>query len=218
MEGKMYGYARVSTRVQNEDRQVVALMQFGVPEEDIVVEKQSGKDFQRPLYLELVERMKPGDVLVVKSIDRLGRNYTEILEQWAELTKKREISVVVLDMPLLDTREGQDLTDMLLSDVVLQLLSYVAQSERDMMHQRQAEGIAVAKAKGIRFGREQIPMPKDFDEIAEDWWNCRISGTAAGRELGISQDTFLRRAKEWGADHGYTKRVKPRSSKKSKKK
>jgi len=202
----MYGYARVSTRAQKEDRQLTALTQFGVEEEYIVVEKQSGKDFERPLYKELLENMREHDVLVIKSIDRLGRNYDEILEQWAHLTKELGIAIVVLDMPLLDTREGRDLTGTLVADIVLQLLSYVAQTERDFMRQRQAEGIEAAKARGVRFGRERIPMPTGFEGLAEDWWNGCVSATDAGKQMGISRDTFLRRAREWGADAGYVER------------
>ncbi len=168
MSSKMYGYARVSTKVQKEDRQLAALTQFGVEKENIVVEKQSGKDFDRPLYKKLLGKLRAHDVLVVKSIDRLGRNYAEILEQWACLTKEREIFIVVLDMPLLDTREGRDLTGTLVADVVLQLLSYVAQTEREFMRQRQAEGIQAAKARGVHFGRKRIPMPEGFEKLAEE--------------------------------------------------
>ncbi len=209
MSGRMYGYARVSTRVQKEDRQLAALTQFGVEEEYIVVEKQSGKDFDRPLYKELLERMRERDVLVVKSIDRLGRNYEEILEQWAYVTKERGISIVVLDMPLLDTREGRDLTGTLVADIVLQLLSYVAQTERDFMRQRQAEGIEAAKARGVRFGRERISMPEVFGGLAEDWWEGCVSAGDAARQIGVSRDTFLRRAKEWGMGAGYAERRLP---------
>jgi len=211
MSGNMYGYARVSTRGQKEDRQLAALTQFGVEEARIVVEKQSGKDFDRPLYKALVEKMDARDVLVVKSIDRLGRNYEEILEQWAYLTKVREISIVVLDMPLLDTREGRDLTGTLVADIVLQLLSYVAQTERDFMRQRQAEGIKAAKERGVRFGRERIDMPPGFVCLAEDWWEGCVSASDAGKLMGISRDTFLRRAKEWGAQAGYTEKDRPYS-------
>lgn len=151
MSETLYGYARVSTREQKEDRQIAALRDFGVEDRRIVVEKQSGKDFQRPQYKRLVNRLNPGDVLVVKSIDRLGRNYGEILDQWARLTRERKIAIVVLDMPLLDTREGRDLTGTLVADIVLQLLSYVAQTEREFLRIRQAEGIAAARAKGVRF-------------------------------------------------------------------
>ena len=206
MSGIMYGYARVSTRGQNEDRQLAALKEFGVATKDIVVEKQSGKNFDRPLYQALVELFRPGDVLVVKSIDRLGRNYDEILEQWSYITKTCQAAIVVLDMPLLDTREGRDLTGTLVADIVLQLLSYVAQTEREFIHQRQAEGIAAALERGVRFGPDRIPMPEAFEGLAEDWWKGYITATDAGRQLGISRKTFTRRATEWGAAAGLTVR------------
>ena len=206
MSGIMYGYARVSTRSQREDRQLIALREFGVAAERIVVEKQSGKNFDRPLYRELVLTLRPGDVLVVKSIDRLGRNYEEILEQWGSLTKEKRVAIVVLDMPLLDTREGRDLTGTLVSDIVLQLLSYVAQTEREFIRQRQAEGIAAALARGVRFGPDRVPMPEEFDELAEDWWYGRVTATDAGRQLGISRKTFTRRAEEWGKTEGLGER------------
>ena len=202
MSRRTYGYVRVSTRSQKEDRQLYAMREFGVPAEHIVVEKQSGKDFARPLYLRLVRSLRSGDVLVVKSIDRLGRNYDEILEQWASLTKEKRVAIVVLDMPLLDTREDRDLTGTLIADIVLQLLSYVAQTERDFLRQRQAEGIAEAKAKGMRFGPERIPMPAAFEHLAEDWLSGRVSAARAGKELGISRSTFTRRAEEWGKRNG----------------
>lgn len=197
MTGIMYGYARVSTRSQKEDRQLAALKDFGVAEERITVEKQSGKNFDRPLYQRLARALRSGDVLVIKSIDRLGRNYDEILEQWAYITKTKRAAIVVLDMPLLDTREGRDLTGTLVADIVLQLLSYVAQTEREFLRQRQAEGIAAARERGVRFGPARIPMPEGFDELAEDWKNGYISATEAGRQLGISRKTFTRRASEW---------------------
>ena len=206
MSGIMYGYARVSTRAQKEDRQLVALQEFGVAAGRIVVEKQSGKDFDRPLYQKLVRGLRPGDVLVVKSIDRLGRSYADILEQWTCLTKKRRAAIVVLDMPLLDTREGRDLTGTLVADIVLQLLSYVAQTEREFIHQRQAEGIAAALEKGVHFGPERIPMPEEFEELAEDWWNGYVTATDAGKLLGVSRKTFTRRATEWGEAAGFTVR------------
>jgi len=198
MSGKTYGYVRVSTKGQKEDRQLDAMREFGVPADCILVEKQSGKNFSRPVYLHLVGMMKPGDVLVIKSIDRLGRNYDEILEQWAYLTKEKRVTIVVLDMPILDTREGRDLTGTLIADIVLQLLSYVAQTERDFILQRQAEGIAAAKARGVRFGRTRIPMPETFEDLAKDWVLGRITAAQAGKELGISRSTFIRRAEEWG--------------------
>lgn len=196
MTGIMYGYARVSTRTQKEDRQLAALRDFGVAEERITVEKQSGKNFDRPLYQSLAQALRSGDILVVKSIDRLGRNYDEILEQWSYITKTKRAAIVVLDMPLLDTREGRDLTGTLVADIVLQLLSYVAQTEREFLRQRQAEGIAAAKERGVRFGPARIPMPEGFDELAEDWKNGYISATEAGELLGISRKTFTRRAAE----------------------
>ncbi len=207
MAGTMYGYARVSTRNQKEDRQLAALRGFGVAEERITIEKQSGKNFDRPLYQSLAQALRPGDILVVKSIDRLGRNYDEILEQWAFVTKTKRAAIVVLDMPLLDTREGRDLTGTLVADIVLQLLSYVAQTEREFLRQRQAEGIAEAKKRGVRFGPERIPMPEGFDELAEDWWNGYVSATEAGKQLGISRKTFTRRAAEWVEKAGAAKKT-----------
>ncbi len=202
MSKETYGYVRVSTRSQREDRQLAAMREFGVPAEHIVVEKQSGRDFDRPLYLRLVRALKSGDVLVVKSIDRLGRNYQEILEQWASLTKEKGVAIVVLDMPLLDTREDRDLTGVLIADIVLQLLSYVAQTEREFIRQRQLEGIAAAKERGVRFGRARIPMPASFESLARDWWSGRVTAVQAGRQLGVSRSTFRRRAEEWGAVSG----------------
>lgn len=196
MADNTYGYVRVSTQEQNEARQLAAMLEFGVAEENIIVEKLSGKDFQRPRYQRLVKSLKSGDVLVVKSIDRLGRNYTEILEQWASITKKKCADVVVLDMPLLDTRQGHDLTGTLIADIVLQLLSYVAQTERENIRQRQAEGIAAAKQRGVQFGRERMELPDNFPGLAQLWQEGGISSRCAAKELGISYKTFLRRAKE----------------------
>ena len=196
MEGRTYGYVRVSTQVQNEARQLDAMRVFGVPEENIVIEKQSGKDFRRPRYQRLIGTLRQADVLVVKSIDRLGRNYTEILEQWSFITKERGAAIVVLDMPLLDTRQGRDLTGTLIADIVLQLLSYVAQTERENIRRRQAEGIAAARARGGLLGRERIELPEDFRDLAELWQEGGISSRNAARELGISYQTCLRRAKE----------------------
>lgn len=191
-----YGYVRVSTKEQNEDRQVIAMGEFGVQSSNIIIDKQSGKDFDRPGYRQLVRKLKTGDTLVIKSIDRLGRNYTEILEQWAFITKKRDAAIVVLDMPLLDTRQGRDLTGTLISGIILQLLSYVAQTERENIRQRQAEGIAAAKARGVQFGRERLKLPEGFHEFAQLWQEGRISSRRAAEELGMSYKTFQRRAKE----------------------
>ena len=196
MEGTIYGYVRVSTQEQNEARQLAAMREFGVAEQNIIVEKLSGRDFNRPRYQRLVRGIGAEDVLVVKSIDRLGRNYEEILNQWGFITKKRKAAIVVLDMPLLDTRQGRDLTGTLISDIVLQLLSYVAQTERENIRIRQAEGIAAAKARGVRFGRERIELPDAFTDLAYLWQEGGISSRRAARELGISYKTFQRRAKE----------------------
>lgn len=190
MQATSYGYIRVSTKEQNEDRQRIALQKAGVPEQNIVLDKQSGKDFNRPGYQQLYQKMKPGDVLFVKSIDRLGRNYNEILEQWRILTKERRIFIVVLDMPLLDTRRGQDLMGELISDIVLQLLSYVAQTEREFIRQRQAEGILAAKARGVRFGRPPIPKPPEFDQVFSQWRSGALSARRAAKVLGVTHNTF----------------------------
>lgn len=191
-----YGYVRVSTRDQNEDRQLIAMSEFGLKRENIYVEKQSGKDFDRPIYHSLMKKMKPEDTLVIKSVDRLGRNYNEILEQWRYITKEMRVSIVVLDMPLLDTRHGQDLTANLISDIVLQLLSYVAQTEREFNHQRQAEGIAAAKAKGVRFGRPPKEKPEQYDKVESAWRRHEISARQAAKQLGVTHKTFLLWANE----------------------
>ena len=176
---QLYGYVRVSTREQNEARQIIALHQFCVPDERIYLDKQSGKDFNRPAYKRLLRTLRPGDVLAVQSIDRLGRNYEEILEQWRLLTKKKGVAMVVLDMPLLDTRNTRDLTGTLIADIVLQLLSYVAQKERESIRQRQAEGIAAAKERGVRFGRPEKEIPGRFFLLYDDWKKGEISGREA---------------------------------------
>ena len=196
MVSTIYGYVRVSAKDQNEARQLSAMREFGVSEEHIVIEKMSGKDFQRSRYQRLVRNLREGDVLAVKSIDRLGRNYEEILEQWTAITKKRKAAIVVLDMPLLDTRQGRDLTGTLISDIVLQLLSYVAQTERENIRLRQAEGIAEAKARGVRFGRSRIETPEGFEELARQWQAGGLSSRRAAERLGISHSTFLRRVRE----------------------
>ena len=194
--GKTWGYIRVSTREQNEARQVIALREFGVPDDHVFMDKQSGKDFQRPAYQALLAQLSPGDVLVVKSIDRLGRNYEEILDQWRMITKEKGAAIVVLDMPLLDTRNSRDLTGTLIADIVLQLLSYVAETERQFIRQRQAEGIAAAKARGVQFGRKPLPQPDAYPAILQLWQEKRISANEAGQRLHIGRNTFLRWARE----------------------
>ena len=192
MENQMYGYIRVSTREQNEDRQGIAMREFGVPDSNMVTDKQSGKDFARPGYRRLLRKLKPGDTLVLKSIDRLGRNYDEILEQWRLLTKEKRVEIVVLDMPLLDTRQGRDLMGTLIADIVLQLLSYVAQTEREFIRQRQAEGIAAAKARGVQFGRKPKKRPEEYERLREEWRAGWISARAAARQLGVAHRTFMK--------------------------
>ena len=191
---KAYGYIRVSTKEQNEVRQVIALREVGVSEKNIYMDKQSGKDFNRPQYKKLLRKMKKDDLLYIKSIDRLGRNYAEILEQWRMLTKDKGIDIVVLDMPLLDTRRGKDLMGTFLSDIVLQVLSFVSENERTNIRQRQAEGIAAAKAKGIRFGRAPKPLPDGFHDAYQRWKRGEITGTAAARDCGMPLSTFRYRA------------------------
>ena len=191
MAGTIYGYIRVSTREQNEDRQRLALAALPVPEENIYMDKQSGKDFERPQYRRLVRRLRRDDLLYVKSIDRLGRNYSEILEQWRMLTKEKGVDIAVLDMPLLDTRRGKDLMGTFLSDIVLQVLSFVAENERDNIRQRQAEGIAAAKARGVRFGRPPLPLPDNFHMLHQAWRGQKITLRQAARACGMPTGTFL---------------------------
>ena len=190
----VYGYIRVSSRDKNEDRQLIALKEVGIAEKNIYMDKQSGKDFNRPQYKKLLRKIKKDDLLYIKSIDRLGRNYEEILLQWQILTKDKGIDIVVLDMPLLDTRRGKDLMGTFLSDVVLQVLSFVAENERTNIRQRQVEGIAAAKAKGIRFGRPPKPLPENFHSCYQRWKQGDITGTAAARECGMPLSTFRYRA------------------------
>lgn len=191
---EIYGYVRVSTRDQNEERQLIALLELQVPKKNIFIDKQSGKDFERPQYKKLLRKMKKGDLLYIKSIDRLGRNYNEIQEQWRILTKDKGVDIVVLDMPLLDTRRGKDLMGTFLSDIVLQVLSFVAENERMNIRQRQAEGIAAAKAKGVRFGRVPKPLPENFHAVYQRWKRDEITGTAAAKECGMPLSTFRYRA------------------------
>lgn len=193
MEETVYGYIRVSTKDQCEDRQRIALQEFPVPTENIFTDKLSGKDFNRPQYKKLVKLLEKKDILVVQSIDRLGRNYEEILNQWRIITKDIKADVVVLDMPLLDTRQtAKDLTGTFVADLVLQILSYVAQTERESIRKRQAEGIAAAKMRGIKFGRPRIEIPNNFWALKDSWEKKEIASRAAAKQLGISQDTFLR--------------------------
>ena len=191
----VYGYIRVSTRDQNEDRQLIALRELQIPEKNIFLDKQSGKDFERPQYRKMVRRFKKDDLLYIKSIDRLGRNYAEILEQWRILTKDKGIDIVVLDMPLLDTRRGKDLMGTFLSDIVLQVLSFVAENERTNIKQRQAEGIAAAKARGVRFGRPPAPLPENFHAVYQQWKAGKITGLTAAKTRGMPMSTFRYRAK-----------------------
>ena len=195
MASTMYGYARVSSREQNLDRQLDALRAFGVEDGAVYADKASGKDFERPAWHRLMGELRPGDVLAVKSIDRLGRDYAEILDVWRDVTKARGVFVVVLDMPVLDTREERDgITGVLIADIVLQLLSYVAQIERENIRQRQAEGIAAAKAKGIRFGRPPLPLPENFHENYQRWKSSEITCTTAARACGLPLSTFRDKA------------------------
>lgn len=190
-----YGYARISSRDQNERRQVIALQDFGIERERIYVDKQSGKDFERDQYLRLLRKLGCGDVLVVKSIDRLGRNYEEILEQWRIITKEKQADIVVLDMALLDTRQSRDLTGTLIADIVLQLLSYVAQTEREFIRKRQAEGIAAAREQGVKFGRKPMERPLEYEKLKAQWERGEISARGAAKQLGITHRTFLLWAK-----------------------
>lgn len=193
MESNIYGYVRVSTKEQNENRQLIALQAFPVSEKNIYMDKLSGKDFNRPQYRRLLKKLRPGDLLVVKSIDRFGRNYEEILQQWRVITKEKRADVLVLDMPLLDTRKsGNDLTGTFVANLVLQILSYVAQTERENIHQRQMEGIAAAKLRGVKFGRPRKDVPERFWQLKKDWENKKITSREAARQLSIAQDTFLR--------------------------
>lgn len=192
---EIYAYVRVSTREQNEDRQLIAMNELQVPKKNIFIDKQSGKDFERPRYKKLIKRLKKDDLLYIKSIDRLGRNYNEIQEQWRILTKEKAVDIVVLDMPLLDTRRGKDLMGTFLSDIVLQVLSFVAENERINIRQRQAEGIAAAKARGVRFGRLPKPLPPNFHAVYQRWKHGEITGTAAAKECEMPLSTFRYRAK-----------------------
>ena len=194
IESIIYGYIRVSSKDQNEDRQLIALHGRGVKDDYIYIDKKSGKDFNRPQYKKLMKKLKPGDLLMIQSIDRLGRNYEEVQNQWRFLTKEKEVDICVIDMPLLDTRQGKDLLGTFIADLVLQILSFVAQNEREYIRKRQAEGIAAAKAKGIRFGRVPKPLPENFHAVYQRWKSGEITGTAAAKECGMPLSTFRYRA------------------------
>ena len=194
---EMYGYIRVSSRDQNEDRQLIALQELSVPDKNIFLDKQSGKDFNRPQYRRMVQKLKKDDILYMKSIDRLGRNYGEILEQWRFLTKEIGIDIVVVDMPLLDTRRGKDLMGTFLSDIVLQVLSFVAENERINIRKRQAEGIAAAKARGVKFGRPALPYPDNFQEIYLEWKEKKITLQQAASVCEMPVGTFYGKARKY---------------------
>ena len=193
-----YGYIRVSSTDQNEGRQRMAFEQKAIPVDHIFMDKLSGKDFQRPQYQELLKRLKPGDQLCIISIDRLGRNYEEIQQQWRFLTKEKQVDILVLDMPLLDTRHDKDLLGTFIADLVLQVLSFVAQNERENIRKRQAEGIAVAKRNGVRFGPKPQPLPKNFSEIFLLWKQGNISMTEAAKRTGMARSTFRKKVKSYG--------------------
>ena len=201
-KNKIYGYVRVSSTDQNEERQMVALAEAEVPEKNIFMDKQSGKSFDRPQYKKLVKKLKAGDLLYVLSIDRLGRNYEEIQNQWRVITKEIGADICVLDMPLLDTRQGKDLMGTFIADLVLQILSFVAQSERENIKKRQEQGIAAAKAKGVRFGRPEIPLPDNFGKLVKDWEKKRTSFEETLRLCNMSEATFYRKLREYRISKG----------------
>ena len=197
----IYAYIRVSSHEQNEERQLIAMRQLHIPEDHIFMDKQSGKDFNRPSYKTLVNTLKEGDLLYILSIDRLGRNYEEIQNQWRVLTKEKGVDICVIDMPLLDTRNGKDLMGTFIADLVLQILSFVAQNERENIRKRQAQGIAAAKANGVKFGRPEIPMPNDFSNIVDKWEQGKITLEEALKESKMSESTFYRRVREYRLVH-----------------
>ncbi len=193
--GKSYSYVRVSTQHQNEDRQLLAMLEAGIEEKNIYIDKQSGKDFNRPMYRKLLRSLKEGDTLYVKSIDRLGRNYEEVLEQWRILTKEKKVDIVILDMPLLDTRKGKDLLGTLIADLVLALLSYVSENERKTLKERQMEGIEAARRRGVKFGRPEKKAP-DFNSTYKKWLSKEITADEAARLCGLKTGTFYYRARK----------------------
>lgn len=200
IKGNIYGYVRVSAKDQNEDRQLLAMYSIGLTEPFIYIDRQSGKDFKRPEYQKLVKKLKPGDLLYIHSIDRLGRNYEEVQNQWRILTKEKNIDICVIDMPLLDTRQSKDLMGTFIADLVLQILSFVAQNEREHIRKRQAEGIAAARAKGVHLGRIPKPLPENFQEVYRRWKNGEVSGTAAAKECKMPLSTFRYRAEAYESD------------------
>lgn len=201
MENTVYGYARVSSTDQNENRQMIALSEVGVPKKNIYMDKMSGKDFDRPQYQKLLKKLKPGDLLYILSIDRLGRNYEEIQKQWRIITKEKNVDVCVIDMPLLDTRQGKDLMGTFIADLVLQILSFVAQSERENIKKRQAEGIAAAKAMGVRFGRPEKDVPDNFAAIIKLWEQKKLPLSEVLKQCNMSETTFYRRLREYRLLH-----------------
>ena len=205
MKQNIYGYVRVSSTDQNEERQMIALQKATIPTKNIFMDKQSGKDFDRPNYKKLVKKLKAGDLLYILSIDRLGRNYEEILLQWRIITKEKQVDVVVLDMPLLDTRNGKDLMGTFIADLVLQILSFVAQSERENIKKRQAEGIAAAKARGVKFGRPEKKVPEDFGKIVHAWEQKILPFEEVLNQCNMSEATFYRRLREYRLINGKKK-------------
>ncbi len=205
MNTNVYGYIRVSTRDQNIERQMLSLLEDEVERKNIYVDMQSGKDFQRPAYKKMIRRVREGDLIVVKSIDRLGRNYQEIMEQWRIITKEKKADIRIQDMPLLDTTKTKDLLGTFISDVVLQLLSFVAENERDNIRQRQAEGIAAAKARGVKFGRPPVPVPENFDEVHRLWRGKKLTLRQAAQACGLPESTFFDKARELEGRCGKTR-------------
>lgn len=201
----VYGYVRVSSRDQNEDRQLDALKELSIAERNIYIDKQSGKDFERPQYKRMLQKIEQDDLIYIKSIDRLGRNYSEIQEQWRVITKEKGVDIAVLDMPLLDTRRGKDLMGTFLSDIVLQVLSFAAENERMNIRIRQAEGIAAAKARGVRFGRPQIIVPEYFGQTVRLWEKKKITAKEAGLRCGMSESTFYRRLRDYRIEKRHKK-------------
>ena len=198
----IYGYIRVSANDQNEDRQLIAMRNADVPEQNIFIDKMSGKDFNRPMYKRMIRKIKKDDLVYIKSIDRLGRNYQDVVEQWQYLTRVKKVDIVVLEMPLLDTRRGKDLLGTFLSDIVLQVLSFVAENERSNIKIRQREGIEAAKIRGVQFGRPSAQLPDNFPEIIEKWQKKEIPASQAAAMCGLSRSTFYKKAKEYGQKKG----------------